>query len=750
MAATPDEELEEKYLRLQNYLENEEYEEALPILDELPSDDADVAKTRVICLLHIGNFETALAATNDVPEDCDLSFERVYCLYKLNRLEEAEAAIPSEAESGPGALHMRAQILYKLGRASEAADVYQELLDRGDDPKIDREELFTNALAAFAAAGRGAEGLQKMKMKSYSTVNDFGDTYELAYNSACAHLDAGQAQEAVTLLGMAENIRKETEGNDQEGEDDEGAAEAEKNMSDEAAMILAQKGFALLRSGRRPEEAGRAWQQVLNAKPKDGSVAAIATNNLAAIREQDNAVEWYDRLKEAIAPKEVLEKLTPAHRNAIELNFCLLQLRAGKLDECRALLDGLMESQKDASEPVLIDFYLRHGMMQREVEEDSETDRKAKVDAMLEELRAIASGCDQDGSSSNMDPSRSKKTGVELFGVQLLLDEGRIEEAAAALEAVDGVRDFPATAATLAELYENHLDDRKAARDVLERAMAAAGKAVVEHKLSEAQRMRLVLGVASGKMRDGEYESAAESYKQLLGEDGGEGILDPTEALVARAHLVTALSWFDAEAAETYARDLPLSLDAAKEGGESKNEGEGGEEGEGEAAEAGDSTGGDGSILDQLEDLSKLTGDELEARELPRSNRARRAMAAELEAKKRRLYEKKLRKRANRREKYLANLAAQGKAIKDQPDPERWIAKKLRSSNKRGRKNQNRSTFSGAQGGGIGASKEVAKLDAYSRKKEQEAAEAAAAEAAAGSSNGAESPKKRGPWRRMR
>ena len=79
MAATPDEELEETYLRLHNYLENEDYEEALPILDELPSDDADVAKTRVICLLHIGNFEMALAATNDVPEDCDLSFERVYC-----------------------------------------------------------------------------------------------------------------------------------------------------------------------------------------------------------------------------------------------------------------------------------------------------------------------------------------------------------------------------------------------------------------------------------------------------------------------------------------------------------------------------------------------------------------------------------------------------------------------------------------------------------------------------------------------
>ena len=136
---------------------------------------------------------------------------------------------------------------------------------------------------------------------------------------------------------------------------------------------------------------------------------------------------------------------------------------------------------------------------------------------MLEELRAIASGCDQNGSSSHVDRAdRRRRGGI----VRVAARRGTIEEAAAALEAVDGVRDFPVTAATLAELYENHLNDRKAARDVLERATAAAGKAVVEHRLSEAQRMRLVLGVAAGKMRDGEYESAAESTNSSYGRWG--------------------------------------------------------------------------------------------------------------------------------------------------------------------------------------------------------------------------------------
>jgi len=47
------------------------------------------------------------------------------------------------------------------------------------------------------------------------------------------------------------------------------------------------------------------------------------------------------------------------------------------------------------------------------------------------------------------------------------------------------------------------------------------------------------------------------------------------------------------------------------------------------------------------------------------------------------------------------------------PDPERWIAKKSRSYNKKGRKNKQK--FSGAQGAGTVDSKDAAKLDAFAR-----------------------------------
>ena len=95
-----------------------------------------------------------------------------------------------------------------------------------------------------------------------------------------------------------------------------------------------------------------------------------------------------------------------------------------------------------------------------------------------------------------------------------------------------------------------------------------------------------------------------------------------------------------------------------------------------------------------------------------------------------------LKRRAKKRVAYLAKLEAAGKydpRNPPTPDPERWIPKKQRSYNRRGRKNKGK--FVGAQGGDSNA-KDVAKLDAAERarakreadekKAEQDAADAAA------------------------
>mmetsp|Transcript_939 Transcript_939/g.1164 ORF Transcript_939/g.1164 Transcript_939/m.1164 type:complete len:329 (+) Transcript_939:98-1084(+) len=81
-----------------------------------------------------------------------------------------------------------------------------------------------------------------------------------------------------------------------------------------------------------------------------------------------------------------------------------------------------------------------------------------------------------------------------------------------------------------------------------------------------------------------------------------------------------------------------------------------------------------------------------------------------------------LRRRAKKRQAYLAKLSQQGKydpKKPTQPDPERWLPKKLRASNKHRAKSgrnkiQAQSKMSGAQGVEINA-KELAKLDVAAR-----------------------------------
>lgn len=75
------------------------------------------------------------------------------------------------------------------------------------------------------------------------------------------------------------------------------------------------------------------------------------------------------------------------------------------------------------------------------------------------------------------------------------------------------------------------------------------------------------------------------------------------------------------------------------------------------------------------------------------------------------------RKRAKRKEAYLANLRARPDYNPTigliNPDPERWIPRKQRSHGKRGRRGRNR--FVGAQGAGMGTEKDALKLDAAAR-----------------------------------
>ena len=212
--------------------------------------------------------------------------------------------------------------------------------------------------------------------------------------------------------------------------------------------------------------------------------------------------------------------------------------------------------------------------------------------------------------------------------------------------------------------------------------------------------------VATYRLRKGQYEEAAAVFQQLV----GSGDLEADDRLAAMAHLVIALSWFDQDSAEEHAMSLPVSAGA--------------------------------------EEIDPVA---LEETEVPRSSRVRRLVIvdkAQQRADRKKTAadpEKRRRKRAAEREKYLKKLEELAKYDPNKPvkpDAERWIAKKSRSYNKRGRKNKNK--FSGAQGAGTVDSKDAEKLDAFARAKAKKEAELRAAE------EPAEGAKKKQPYRKKR
>ena len=128
------------------------------------------------------------------------------------------------------------------------------------------------------------------------------------------------------------------------------------------------------------------------------------------------------------------------------------------------------------------------------------------------------------------------------------------------------------------------------------------------------------------------------------------------------------------------------------------------------------------------DDASVANGAELELKELPRlkSQKSRTAAsgssaglaeatsASGTKHTNKKSHEAVLRRRARKREEYLAELEEKKSPLRTQmPDPERWLPKYERSYNRRRRNRQNQQQHKGAQGGV--SEKDAAKLDVAAR-----------------------------------
>jgi len=192
-------------------------------------------------------------------------------------------------------------------------------------------------------------------------------------------------------------------------------------------------------------------------------------------------------------------------------------------------------------------------------------------------------------------------------------------------------------------------------------------------------------------MAQGNYPKAAEFYETLLSNNTAEEEEEESRRLMWKTQYVHALTYVDAEQAETLWEELQ------KEWGDDEEEDD--------------------------SDVSDDAGELLEEAELPRLKKTKSRGASSTTvatttgpsstttttAKKKKSHESILRRRAKRREAYLK---AKGIPDTQKPNPERWIPKHERYGRRR-RGNRGGGPAKAHQGGG--SQKDAAKLDAAAR-----------------------------------
>lgn len=134
--AGPDGQLAELFARLQTAVDDQAHKKALKISEsilEASPGDADATRCKVVALLELARYTDAVACVSAAEPSlrADLAFEHAYALYKSHHLSDALALLEAASgnDDGPSfaATQLKAQLLYRDGRARESAEIYEKL-----------------------------------------------------------------------------------------------------------------------------------------------------------------------------------------------------------------------------------------------------------------------------------------------------------------------------------------------------------------------------------------------------------------------------------------------------------------------------------------------------------------------------------------------------------------------------------------------------------------------------------------------
>lgn len=462
---------------------------------------------KLVSFIQVSKFDEALKFLNKCPELLKaLSFEKAYCQYRLNQPEEALKTIDTNCQQplADNVKELRAQVLYRLERFEECLNSYKDLIKNTQDEYDDERLTNMSAVAAsLADAGQQTKGLPEFRE----------DTYELAYNKACALAGEKKFVEAEKKLRSSEKMCREFL-------EDDGATE--EDIQAELAIIKVQLAYCLQMQGRS-KEAAVIYADALKNKPNDVALVAVASNNSVVINRDQNMFDSKKKIKAALA--ETCEhKLTARQKKKIALNNCLLTYYTNQQgDQLHKLCAALQKSHPDLEFKTLMISV-------------SQLARARKYKEAIEKLQKVPRTQAVD------------EMAIQFAICQLQLLSGNRKGAIEVLQGLPGDAKYkPGVVSALVSLMS---DNRQGASEVLKESVEwyKANKEAAGD-LSEMWRQ-----AADFHMRGGQPEVAASSLVELLAKN-------PADMKIL-AQLVIAYAQYDPSKAQKAAKDLP-PLDAS-------------------------------------------------------------------------------------------------------------------------------------------------------------------------------------------
>ena len=562
-AAGPDAHLSDLFSRLHQSVEDHAHKRASKLCDEIlkvSPGDADASRAKVVALVESARYADAVAFLEQMDDRgglrASLAFEHAYALYRSHRLEEALAMVASSSADAPRehrAAQLEAQLLYRLGRASEAAGAYETLLSSNPSDGSDHDNTITtvaNLVAALVASGREDDVADSLRSWNVGAK----DSFELAFNVACGLISQKSFEEASQYLKLAKA----------QGEAalfDEGLNKEE--IVEELLPVDCAAAFCDAALGRR-NEAAFGYASVLGFSPSDEgdefktsskktpnadvvTLAVAATNLVALLGARDKrGAECARRAEKLCDGAGVLRAELSAlgvnenTKRAVVHNRAVALVHGNRLVQARDMLP-VVKTQCGAFAAAA----LAAAVATRERKPNEARD-------------ALASALASARAARDQNTSRD----VLLTQAQLFASSGEYLECAKALreamcddETGDGFfGGAPAATATLAAVLDlaGDADAADAALDAMLAGSAAGGKSDGARKTSLVP-PAATLRAADRALARGHALEAAAAYAAVADGTGAVAVDDETRGAALAGAARAAVSLGDLDAAERFA-----------------------------------------------------------------------------------------------------------------------------------------------------------------------------------------------------